>query len=180
MSSYNLFAENEAINFRSGSFYARHRGCHSNTFTGNVSRDGPGFGFLTRDGAHHNVIERHTIANMAYALMFMDTDEDDGQQTAGDYNVYRDITITGGVYAIAFHDLTHAGTTSSGNEFTRLTVTGSSYLFRCGHRAIGNTLADSTLTSIPDKVMYAGGKGASDLGVTYSGNTLTNCPFGLP
>jgi len=178
----NIVEDNLALNFTGSAFYVRFRGATNNTFRRNTARGGRGGGFVARDGAFNNVIEKHTVVDMGRGLMIMDTIDDEWQETGANNNRFSDFTITNARYAaIEFSDYLFAQSTSNGNIFERFVVDGGPYLFSVKHRSLSNTLKDSEIRNVTNLAEY----GSTNLqnagtGFTFERNLFLNNGFPAP
>ena len=141
----NYIVDCTAINLGSG-FGVRYRGAKYNTFENCKAYDL--YGFEVRDGASNNIFRNCEAINNLSAVLFYDTDEDDGAQYTGRHNVFENCILRNTSENVIDFFYYNLESICDSNTFTNCVIDSSDYLFNCDRSNQDNKLVNCIVTNV--------------------------------
>lgn len=173
---HNLFEDCTAKDMRGGGFYVRHRGAKYNEFR-NCTAIGTlddVMGFLIRDGASYNEFNNCVSDSCTSAIVFLDTDEDNGAQYCGRHNTFNNCIVNKPVWAISFLDYSVPSPADS-NLFANCTFNEGSNLFESLRENYDNEMINCIVSGFQNL-----NTGTEALNFNYSYSNFYDNSFSTP
>jgi parallel beta-helix repeat protein len=159
----NLIKDCVALNSNEN-FSLRWRAVKYNTFENCISIGGS---ICIRDGASYNTFRNCRAIDGGYGVVFYDSTEDDGAQSAGFNNTFENCIFEDNTYCIAFNSWS-VSSAAYDNDFINCTFYDSSYLFQSSRTNYGNTLTNCIVSNVTNLVSGSGLNYSSSYSNFYS------------
>ncbi len=175
---HNRVRNSTAKNLGEG-FYVRHRGAKNNTFEHCKAFEFNGFAL--RDGASYNRFKSCEGIGNESAVLFFDTDEDQGAQHAGKHNRFENCIFRGTTENIIDFYYYNEVSSCDSNIFANCVMDSANYLFNCDRPNHENKLVNCIVTGVDNYYRTAFHQDSTyDLNVVIKYSDFYNNGFAPP